>query len=455
MATVFGLTDQGFFAEAFEDCRSDLETALRNIFALSLALGDRSIFGQVAAIVAAELADVWSATEAVAASQDPDKATGASLDALCAITGTVRPAAAASVAIETLTGTPATVVLAGKQVGSASIAGSLWATGANATIVVVASWASGTPYLLGVRVTNGGNVYQCITSGTSAGSGGPTTQVANITDNTVHWRFLGTGTGAVDTAVTATVTGPTTGTSGDLTVIATPVGGWTGAINVLDAVPGRNVATDAELRLLRTLELSASGKSTQDAIRAALLQVAGVTAVTVFVNPFDTTDVNGVPPHAIEAMVQQEDPAFGADQAIRDALLANVAAGIVTHGGITGTSTDSQGITHEEDFSRPTLVPIYVGLTLIVNPLLFPTDGVAQVQAAIVAFGAAQATGKDAVSSSLGAQAFQVAGVLDVVHCFIDVAPSPTLATTIPITLRQLATYDTSRVTVSTSSGVP
>lgn len=44
------------------------------------------------------------------------------------------------------------------------------------------------------KVTNSGNVYQCITAGTSASSGGPTTTSANITDGTAHWAFVQTGT---------------------------------------------------------------------------------------------------------------------------------------------------------------------------------------------------------------------------------------------------------------------
>lgn len=52
------------------------------------------------------------------------------------------------------------------------------------------AWAISTAYTLGQIRTNGGNVYECITAGTSAGSGGPTTTASDITDGTVHWRYL-------------------------------------------------------------------------------------------------------------------------------------------------------------------------------------------------------------------------------------------------------------------------
>lgn len=53
------------------------------------------------------------------------------------------------------------------------------------------SWASGHAYALGDRVLNDtGKTYLCITAGTSAGSGGPTGTTADITDNTVHWKYI-------------------------------------------------------------------------------------------------------------------------------------------------------------------------------------------------------------------------------------------------------------------------
>ena len=60
-----------------------------------------------------------------------------------------------------------------------------------------------------------------------------------------------------------------------------------------------------------------------------------------------------------------------------------------------------------------------------------------------------------AVSSALVAQAFKVAGVLDVSVCNIGTAPAPGSSATIAIALREIAKYDTSRITVSSSSATP
>ncbi len=55
----------------------------------------------------------------------------------------------------------------------------------------VPAWAPGTAYVLGAQATNANNLYTCIAPGTSAASGGPTTTAADITDGTVHWKYVG------------------------------------------------------------------------------------------------------------------------------------------------------------------------------------------------------------------------------------------------------------------------
>lgn len=73
----------------------------------------------------------------------------------------------------------------------------------------VAAWAISTAYVQGQVVSNGGNLYYCITSGTSAGSGGPSgTGAAPITDNTVTWFFFG-----IPVTTSASVLAPTVTTN--------------------------------------------------------------------------------------------------------------------------------------------------------------------------------------------------------------------------------------------------
>lgn len=445
-----GLTTTGLSIDSAETIRAAVNAAQQAAFGPQVDTTDGSVIGQLTAIVVSLAAQEQELAQAIYGSLDPDVATGARLDEVCALTGTVRLPAKASTTTLTLTGTNGTTVSSGSQ-ASVTGSGAKFATTANATLATLTAWTNSHAYVIGDRRTNASRCYICTTAGTSAGSGGPTTTSTAITDGSVVWRYMGEGAAAVDVAAAAVLTGATVAVSGSISTIETPVGGWSTVVNLLDAVIGRAVETDQDLRIRRAEELAASGSAPIDALRADLLAVSGVTSATIFANITDVTDGNGTPPHAVQCLIQG-----GTDQDIGDQLLASVAAGIATYGtNAPVTSVDAVGTSHTMLFSRPITVPIYVAITLTYDVATYPQDGDAQVKAAIAAFGTAQKSGKDVVSSSIGAQCFQIAGVLDVVHAYIGIAPSPVASTTIAVSLFQLATYDTSRITVSSSSGVP
>lgn len=451
-----GLTLAGLQIDTLGDVRAQINSAWLAAFGASMDVSDNSPDGQMIGIVSEVFALLNELLEAITSSQDPDKATGVFLRALCLLTGTIPPPATFSAVSLTLTGTPTSVVPAGSLASTIST-GQQFATVEDATIVVISNWAALTVYAAGDRRTNSLNAYLCITPGTSAASGGPTTTAADITDGSAHWRFLGVGTGAVDVIAKATETGPLVAVSGDLTSIDTPVGGWDGTINILDATLGRLELSDAELRVLRQVELATPGTSPADAIKAALIQVGAggsnpVTSATVFVNNTDFTDVDGVPPHSIECLVHGGD-----DQAIWDALLANVAAGIRTFGTEIGVSVDSSGTDQAEAFSRPIEIIVYVGVTLVKDPKVYPADGDDQVKLAIATRGNARDDGTDVVSSAMLASVFSIGGIIDVQLPLISADPVtvPVATTTIPVSLRQRAVFDTSRITVASSDGTP
>jgi hypothetical protein len=106
-------------------------------------------------------------------------------------------------------------------------------------------------------------------------------------------------------------------------------------------------------------------------------------------------------------------------------------------------------------FSKPTEVPIYIIVNVTVDADEYPEDGDDLIKQAIVDWGDVQATGKNAVASVITAQAFTVDGVLDVTSVLLGTAPAPGTSVTVPIALRELATYDTSRITVNVVTGTP
>lgn len=504
----YGLTEDGFLAKNLTTIREELNAAAQAAFGSSIDVGDRSVFGQLFGIMAERYALLWELLEALYSLQDPDKAIGAALEALCLLTGTFRPTATYSVVTLTLTGNPTTLVNSGSQASTVST-DELFQTTANATITALSAWTTSTVYSVGARVTNASRAYECITAGTS-NSPAPTGTSDDFADGGgVHWTYLGEGTGAIDVLGRAVEAGEIAAAARDIKTIETQVSGWNSVINLLDATEGRDVATDEELRLLREAELAKAGTSTADALRSDLIGLDDVLAVTIFVNDTDSTNVDGLPPHSVEALVRPVDPPpDDFNQTIFDALFANVAAGIATYGSTTGTATDSQGTAHTVKFSLPTQVQIYAALVLKYDADLYPTDGDQQVKNAIVDFGDAQDTGKNVVPSSLIAQAFKVEGVLEVVAVGVRIAsfatPTPWTGSTaysigdvvynagkmyrcitsgtsgsgdgptsesldivdgtvhwlcislfITISLRELATFDTSRITIISSATVP
>jgi len=63
--------------------------------------------------------------------------------------------------------------------------------GSPVTVHAVAQpWVASTAYIVGQKVKNNSNVYECSTAGTSAGSGGPSGTSTDITDGNAKWDYV-------------------------------------------------------------------------------------------------------------------------------------------------------------------------------------------------------------------------------------------------------------------------
>lgn len=463
LGSQFGLTNQGFIQKQVDDLIADLQAAFQQAFGASIDVSATSRFGQLIGIFAERLVELWNFLAAVYAAFDPDQATGVSLLALCALTGTTPIIPTSSVAVITLTGTPSTVVPIDSLV-AVSGTGSVFELQAAATIASVSAWATSSSYLQAARVKANGSVWQLTSaSGTSASSGsGPSgTQGQSVTDNTCTWLNLGQGTGAVDATFNSEATGPVVANNGTLTVIQTPVSGWSSAYNVSAAVLGVGAESTAALRQRRVAELHGPGRSTVGAIQAAILNVAGVTACTVFENPTDTTNGAGMPPHSVEVLVNAGPVAL----TLATQIFEYVAAGIATTGNQTPvTVTDSMGQTHSIYYSNPVDVPIYVVLNLVVDPNVFPSNGDQLAINNILGYGSLLPGGYNVVASQLGAAILggvpslnlePVPGVLDAGLPYIGTSPSPGGSTTIVIAARSQATFSQGDIAVNVTDGSP
>jgi uncharacterized phage protein gp47/JayE len=392
----YGVTSQGFVLKPLDQCLLEVKAAIQATFGANQQVDDPSgPWGELAAILADRESELWDMGQGLYASRDPDQATGAALEGICAITGTLPQAATYSAVACTLSGT-AGVVVPAKSVATAGQNGARFASQDDATI--------------GSDGTVSGVVFQ------------------------------------------AQAAGPVAALAGSLNTIATPVAGWNAILNPLDATLGLAADTDASLRLRRLQELNIAGSATKDAVRAEILRLRekGVTSCSIFRNLTAVVDSNGLPPYSIQALVTG-----GADTDIWQALWRSVGGGTETYGDQVGTVIDAEGNPQPVAFSRPAILQVYASLALKVDSA-WPLDGVAQVTDALVARTLAHLTGgSDVVTRALFPTVLGVSGVRDITSLFVGTAPGPTSEANIVVSDHQIALFDTSRVTVATSPFVP
>jgi uncharacterized phage protein gp47/JayE len=246
--------------------------------------------------------------------------------------------------------------------------------------------------------------------------------------------------------MTAEDTGPTQAPANSLTVIETPVAGLASTKNIEDAEVGRDLETDADLKNRRLDELANPGAATTNAIRSKLLALENVIAVVVFQNNTSVVDLEGRPPHSVDIVVQEGD-----DQEIADKIFDVVAAGIETIGDEIETVVDSQGFSHTVKFSRPTELDIWLEVDLTTDPSKFPVDGAAQAEQAFLDRGNSLEIGEDVIifgTNGLSCAPEEIPGITDMV-IRIGLAAAPTLDNNIVVDPREIARFDTSRITIN------
>lgn len=489
----FGVTDQGFIIPQLTDIQAEINQTLLSTFGANIDLSANSVFGQLSGVFSEREYLVWAAMQDVYNSQYPDTSFGASLDNVGAISGIPRlsalPSTLQGVKLFGISGTlvPGTTTQFSVQgspnnifsldadatlgVGASCIqtlsfslvptAGqwkiasnghdtSFLAFNANAAAVQVAIRLL--PFCSGCVVT--GNYTSGFTvTFVGAGTGGfmvqpqfqvvSNTLVNGMTVITLTPLITVPGLDQASVNVTAVSTGPTLANAGTLINIVTPISGLNAVLNITDAVIGRNVESDNAYRARRALTLQIAGAGTFEAIRSRLLSLTGVTAAILFENVTLIDDPDGRPPKSFESIVQGGD-----DQAIADLLWQIKPAGILTDGSITKTITDSQGQTHEINFSRPTDLLIYIEIDLSVDAE-YPLSGDAAVIQALVDSGNSLGIGTNViVIPKLIASIASIPGIQDAV-LKVGLAPSPTLSDNIVVAPNQIAIFDTSRVSVN------
>ena len=343
-----GVSPSGWESKRLADVLSDADQQLVTIDDpatgefLETGLSSEDPAMQVVKVPLEGVGLAWQAMQLVYQQFDPNSATGASQSNLVQLNGINRLDASPSIVTLTLGGTPATVIPAGQLVSDAN------------------------------------NVNQWST-------------LASVTLD---------GMGTADVQAACQVFGPVQGLAGTITNIVTPVPGWTSVTNAADAALGRNVETDTELRVRRDRSTMAPAASPVESVYANLANVPGVTYARVRQNNTLLVDGNGIPGKSVAAVV-----VGGEDLDIAYALLARTGIASAWFGNTSQVLFDEQGESYTVSWTRPTPLPIYVGIELeIVNPSQFPADGIQQMKEAIIAYaqGGAPALGIDDGFSTTG-----------------------------------------------------
>lgn len=386
-----GVTATGFDIRTLEEILAEIEADQRANISANLNQSSASALGQLNGIVTNQLVKVWEALAACYSAFDPDSAGGAALVNLAALTGTTRLAATA------------------------------------ARVGLEVNVDPGT-YAAGSLVINP--------------TGDPNTTLTNLED-------VVNGTGGADDVAgvwEAAAVGVTAFTLSSVFDITSPVTGWNSIGTISVVTNGTDIETDEALRARREAEVQAQGSTTVDAIRADILQnVAGVISCSVVENDTDAT-VDGIPPHAIEAIVYGPDPAVAADdQAVADQVFLSKAGGIRAYGTTTKTVTDSQGADHTIGLTRPADVDIYFEISFLITDSDYAGDAnlISEVVDAAAAY---YGPGGTVYAADLLCFAKEVPGVLSLaVRIGLTASPSDF---DVAISSREVSRWDTARGSV-------
>lgn len=468
-----GLTAQGFETKSFQNIKAELESKITAAFGV-VDFTAGSVVNFITSICAEREADLWAALLAVYNSQYPDTAEGFSLDGICQYNGVTRLAATATTVIADLTGVNKTQITAGSEAT---------AIGIDTTFKLDNDVLIDNEKCFGVRVSvsdldqaqysisinNEVFTHNKVIDDTAAtiidalvilinasaqqivASNYNNTNLLVIDNsNQPMTVFVVAGLNLIDVTVKASFTSSKKGKiplpAGALTNIQTPVFGWISVYNQLAGDTGRDLETDDELRIRRFLSVRLAGAGTVEAIRARLLNVVGVSAVTVIENDSELT-VDNRPPKCFESIVLG-----GSNDDVAKAIWQAKPAGIKTFGNTQVVIQDSVGNNQSINFSRPEKLFIYATITLTVdqtyllaNNDLIKTDIAAQINSLNVS--------DDVIYQSLYKSVYKYAGInsatIQIGGTAQELVPPALQSANIELQFSQIAVSDISKITVT------
>lgn len=442
--------------------------------------------GRLIGLTAPSIADLWETVGLVNDSFDPDAATGIALDKLVSLGGMTRFREASATCSALLTGDIGTSIPYASAI-RATGTNLLWSTRTKCDLIArfsgvqidVAIIGNSTNYTITYTTLDGSKVISYtsdasateteISNGLIAASllaphsdyvtvvkVGTTQSLQIVYKNPFYFGVFETlpnleivkGIKAVQ--LQCQTTGVVTQEIGTITSIATPVLGWDSATNITEAVGGRALETDIELRLRFSLSKYEKATNILESLYSAILAVPNVTEVVIYENDTGSVDSLGLPAHCFMPIV------LGGDtQAVAQVIWDNKPLGILSYMDATYPADyykvpDSNGFLHPIGVSAPIPKPIYISLTISTVAGVYPTDGNTQMKAAISDYLKANfGIGDDITYSRLYTPVNSIAGH-SVSSLTLGTSPSPAGTATVDIAFNEMYTLDLANIVITT-----
>lgn len=472
----YGLTADGFLKKDFSTIRDERRAQVVAYFG-KINLDAPSVFSQLIDIPSYFESQIWEKAEAIYNAMYPNTAEGYSLDGISAIAGISRLSSTYTTAVCQITGVNNTLIPALSeisventqsvfildtdttltnekcysidiQVRSSISLGDVVSLNLNGTSFSYTKEESDTPESIALnlrQLVDDAGLY--IVSGTG--------NIITVTSNNIGDTFscfvsdfLLIISVTNNAAFTSKVSGAISAPSLSLNTINTPISGWTLVNNIQAGATGRNIETDIELRSRLAISRT-RGSGSLEAIRSRILNLTGVTSVTIVENNTNA-EVDGLPAKSFQTLVLGGD-----DNDIAKEIWLSKPAGIQTYGNTTVQVIDSQEKPHTIEFSRSTNLFIYTSITLTVNDnyLSNYTDIIKNL---IVNKINSIGVGVDVIYQSLFASVYSVPGIENAViklASSLDESDPPNpesyLSANIVVAVDRIAKTDTSKISIT------
>jgi hypothetical protein len=278
----------------------------------------------------------------------------------------------------------------------------------------------------------------------------PAGSIANLTDRPDD-RFVtlttvpaDPGGGTFDVVFQAEEVGALNVAIGQLSEITVAVSGWTAVTNAAAGTTGTEPEADPDFRDKRDRELEASGSTNIDAIKAGVSQVSGVVDVTGFENPLSIVS-GGLPPNSVAITVRG-----GAAADIAEAIFIEKAGGITTFGTTTTAVVDTEGTSHDINWTAATELTFYADVEVETNDDWNGATSIANIKTQIALYVNDLDIGEDVIYDRVKAAIFEEPGVYKITSLEMDFSASPTGTIDLVVGADEYAASDVGDIGVTT-----